>query len=175
MSAFQRGGGFNKRQGPGGPRGGSFGGPRPFNRDAGAGRGERFTATCADCGDTCEVPFRPNGKKPVYCKACFPKHQDEGRGERGFDRRPSAPRFDRSAPRFERRAAQFGAPTQRPAAPVSAPDHRIDTLVRDVSALNAKLDTLAELVRSLSSVHAPVGEPAKKIAKKAAKKIAKKK
>lgn len=174
--AFQRGGGFNKRPGPGGQRGG-FGGPRRFDRNDRGGSGERFTATCADCGNTCEVPFRPNGKKPVYCTACFPKHQDEGRGER-FERRES-PRFERpQQSRFERRAAQFGPPTQRPAAP--AADHRIDALARDVASLNAKLDALTELVRSLaphkpaSPSTAPVAKPAKKTAKKASKKVAKK-
>lgn len=30
-----------------------------------------FKAKCEKCGDACEVPFRPNGSKPVYCKACF--------------------------------------------------------------------------------------------------------
>lgn len=30
-------------------------------------------AICANCGDTCEVPFVPKGKKPVYCKKCFKK------------------------------------------------------------------------------------------------------
>jgi len=28
-------------------------------------------AVCDDCGDDCEVPFRPNGSKPVYCSFCF--------------------------------------------------------------------------------------------------------
>jgi CxxC-x17-CxxC domain-containing protein len=30
-------------------------------------------AICANCGDSCEVPFLPKGKKPVYCKKCFKK------------------------------------------------------------------------------------------------------
>ena len=30
-----------------------------------------FPAVCADCGSRCEVPFRPNGKKPVLCRSCF--------------------------------------------------------------------------------------------------------
>ena len=32
---------------------------------------ERFQATCEQCHQKCEVPFRPNGKKPVYCRDCF--------------------------------------------------------------------------------------------------------
>ena len=30
-------------------------------------------AICADCGAQCEVPFRPTGGKPIYCKNCFRK------------------------------------------------------------------------------------------------------
>ncbi|MFA6314859.1 MAG: CxxC-x17-CxxC domain-containing protein [Candidatus Paceibacterota bacterium] len=32
-----------------------------------------FTTTCAECGKSCEVPFKPNGSRPVYCKECFGK------------------------------------------------------------------------------------------------------
>jgi CxxC-x17-CxxC domain-containing protein len=36
-------------------------------------RGERqmFTTTCSSCGKSAEVPFRPSGDKPVYCRDCF--------------------------------------------------------------------------------------------------------
>jgi CxxC-x17-CxxC domain-containing protein len=32
---------------------------------------EMFSATCASCGREAQVPFRPNGMKPVYCSDCF--------------------------------------------------------------------------------------------------------
>ena len=32
---------------------------------------ETFKTTCARCGKTAEVPFKPTGDKPVYCKDCF--------------------------------------------------------------------------------------------------------
>ena len=32
---------------------------------------EMFEATCANCGRTASVPFRPSGSKPVYCSDCF--------------------------------------------------------------------------------------------------------
>jgi CxxC-x17-CxxC domain-containing protein len=35
------------------------------------GRREMFCATCASCGREAQVPFRPNGMKPVYCSDCF--------------------------------------------------------------------------------------------------------
>ena len=32
---------------------------------------EMHDVTCADCGRTTQVPFRPTGEKPVYCRDCF--------------------------------------------------------------------------------------------------------
>jgi CxxC-x17-CxxC domain-containing protein len=46
-------------------RGGRFGGaPREMHK-----------ATCADCGKECEVPFKPDGSKPVYCRDCYQQHR----------------------------------------------------------------------------------------------------
>ncbi|MEG1528146.1 MAG: zinc-ribbon domain containing protein [Clostridia bacterium] len=32
-----------------------------------------FTATCANCGKECQVPFEPREDRPVYCSECFSK------------------------------------------------------------------------------------------------------
>jgi CxxC-x17-CxxC domain-containing protein len=32
-----------------------------------------FKAVCADCGKDCEVPFKPDGSRQVYCQACWAK------------------------------------------------------------------------------------------------------
>ncbi len=32
-------------------------------------------AICADCNKECEVPFKPTGDRPVYCKECFSKRK----------------------------------------------------------------------------------------------------
>ncbi len=32
-------------------------------------------AVCADCKRECEVPFKPNNDRPVYCKDCFSKRK----------------------------------------------------------------------------------------------------
>jgi len=37
------------------------------------GRREMFSATCSQCGVSCQVPFRPTGEKPVYCSDCYEK------------------------------------------------------------------------------------------------------
>ena len=36
---------------------------------------EMHKATCADCGKECEVPFKPDEDRPVYCRDCFQKHR----------------------------------------------------------------------------------------------------
>ena len=40
---------------------------------------EMYKATCADCKKECEVPFKPSGDRPVYCKDCFSKRKEGGR------------------------------------------------------------------------------------------------
>lgn len=37
---------------------------------------EMHKATCSDCKNECEVPFKPTEGKPVYCQDCFAKHRD---------------------------------------------------------------------------------------------------
>ncbi len=41
---------------------GSYGAPR-----------QMFPTTCAECGESTEVPFQPRGDKPVYCSDCYRK------------------------------------------------------------------------------------------------------
>ncbi len=31
---------------------------------------------CADCSKECEIPFKPSGDRPVYCKECFAKRKE---------------------------------------------------------------------------------------------------
>jgi CxxC-x17-CxxC domain-containing protein len=30
-----------------------------------------YPATCSSCGVQTQVPFQPNGSKPVYCRECY--------------------------------------------------------------------------------------------------------
>jgi CxxC-x17-CxxC domain-containing protein len=68
---------------------------------------EMFEAVCSSCGKTAMVPFRPNGKKPVFCNACFKKNSPANDGDRpgfvkrtdygrrpDFEKRPSAPKYN---------------------------------------------------------------------------------
>nr|WP_092070752.1 zinc-ribbon domain containing protein [Dendrosporobacter quercicolus]NSL48364.1 zinc-ribbon domain containing protein [Dendrosporobacter quercicolus DSM 1736]SDM14517.1 CxxC-x17-CxxC domain-containing protein [Dendrosporobacter quercicolus] len=42
----------------------------------GAVQREMFDAVCADCGIDTQVPFRPSGDRPVYCRQCFSRHHN---------------------------------------------------------------------------------------------------
>ena len=50
--------------------------------DNNSSRPEMHHATCADCGNDCQVPFRPTGDKPVYCSDCFGRNRGESRPQR---------------------------------------------------------------------------------------------
>jgi len=128
----QSGGGFQKRGGFGGGGGGGgrgFGGGGSF----GGGQKEMFNTVCNECGNACEVPFRPNGKKPVFCRDCFRKEEGLGEapryGAREFDDRPRA---------FASRPERPSAPAPRPPAPGN------DEVVRQLKQLNEKMDELLD-------------------------------
>lgn len=46
--------------------------------DRSYGHREMFQAICSNCGNSCEVPFKPTGSKPIYCNNCFKEHGDHG-------------------------------------------------------------------------------------------------
>ncbi|MFA5359019.1 MAG: CxxC-x17-CxxC domain-containing protein [Patescibacteria group bacterium] len=71
-------GNFNRDKRSGGGKRGDFGG----------GRQQMYHAVCSQCGNDCEVPFRPTGDKPVYCNQCFSTQSGKGfnRGSERFNR-----------------------------------------------------------------------------------------
>lgn len=92
--------------------GSSYGGRKSYGsgdsfkrgpREGGFDRPTMHSATCAECGSHCEVPFKPNGKKPILCSNCFKGVNNDGPkrfDSRGGNDRPSfnaAPRQDDSA------------------------------------------------------------------------------
>ncbi|MEM0467472.1 MAG: CxxC-x17-CxxC domain-containing protein [Candidatus Thermoplasmatota archaeon] len=52
-----------------------------MNRNEGRGRGgfgaprEMHKVTCSECGTETEVPFKPDGTRPVYCRDCYQKRK----------------------------------------------------------------------------------------------------
>ena len=121
-----------------GPR--SSSGPRPSGgRDFSKPPLELFEATCASCGTRCEVPFKPSGLKPVYCRDCFRKQENEGPARPAFRRessdRPARPAFQR-----DDSARPMRPPFRRPDA-VAGPV-RDGNLEKELEKINLKLDRI---------------------------------
>ncbi len=201
MNDFKRGGfGGGNRGGFGGgdrggrptsSRGGFGGGDRPrFNnkprfgaRDEGP--KEMFPAKCSECGRSCEVPFRPNGEKPVFCNDCFNAQKESMSGNFAPKPRFEKPRFDRN----DRPQRDFG-PSARPVAPVmdERNNRRIDELKATVAGLSAQMKEVLAIIGNKEAVKvtpvakakeaAPVVKKVaakKAIVKKVTKKVAAKK
>lgn len=121
-----------------------FGGNNKFGggrREGGYERPQMHAAVCDQCGKDCEVPFRPTGQRPVYCKECF-----------GGAKPPGG-----NAP-----ARSF---MPRELAPVAtpAPDKRIDEIRRQMDVLDSKLNRLLQAVEGSSRPNfqtAPKATPA---------------
>ncbi|MEY4744996.1 MAG: hypothetical protein RL272_941 [Candidatus Parcubacteria bacterium] len=108
------GGGFEKR----GRAGGGFGG-KDFAKPS------LFKTTCAECGAPTEVPFRPNGSKPVLCRSCFKK-----------DGGAVSSRQDYSVkPRPFRGPAAGGEDTGRIEGRLTAIETKIDRIIREIEAM----------------------------------------
>lgn len=178
MGNFQGGG---SRGGGGGFRGGDRGGKPSFGgkpRFGGSKGGDRdvqlFKATCSECGKPCEVPFKPSGDKPVYCKDCFNNKRDDN------DSRGGRPSFNDRAPRRDFGDKPKFRSDDRPAykaAPAS------DDTKKIMSEISTKLDKLINAVERMAEAGkaATQKEEVKKVVAKAVdsekpkKKVAKKK
>ncbi len=209
MKNFQPGGLRNRRDDIGGrprgdvnhyapktrPQGGkpayskSFGGDsrstdsRNYNpKDRAPRETKSYPATCSNCGAACDVPFRPDGVKPVLCRDCFAK-------------KGPATNMATSRDRFTQNEQRGHQP-----APIVA-TVEISQISKQLIALEAKVNQILELIKASEKLATTLPElieetlekpkkvvkkatpkpaakkaPAKKVAaKKAVKKIAKKK
>jgi len=72
------------------PRNKTFSRSNDGDRESSGGKGgfELHQATCDKCGRECDVPFKPTGNKPVYCRSCFREinSQETGRKPDNSDR-----------------------------------------------------------------------------------------
>ena len=147
-----RGGSFSGKPRFGEKRSGGFGGGERrksggFGGDRGGrggGSSELFKATCSACHKPCEVPFRPNGDKPVYCSACFNmKSRDEERGSapREYGNRDNT----RSArPEYAKPRREY-AP-QRDEAPRVVKDTGLEDVKRQLVTIESRLNRILDLL-----------------------------
>jgi CxxC-x17-CxxC domain-containing protein len=175
----------------GGFRGGNGGGKPSFkpsfqkkswSNDRGGDRGETVMhkATCSHCGKACEVPFRPTGEKPVYCRDCFNRNRDgeDARPARSFDKgsnfkKSFSKSYEGSSPRPEfARADIKAAPADDTKQKLADISFKLDVLIRTIEKMTESRTAPAETIapEKVKIEKAPVKAPAK-----AVKKVAKKK
>lgn len=119
-----RQGGFKKKE---------WGGGRNDNRET-----VMHQTRCSDCGNSCEVPFKPTNGKPVFCKECF---GDKDQNDNSF----RSPRRDFGAkPQFKR---DFGERNQRNN---SHEHHGHDDLKKEINSLSVKMDRLIQSIENLN-------------------------
>lgn len=157
-------------------------GPRRDDR-GGERKMELFTTTCTTCGKSCEVPFKPDGTKPVLCRDCFAAKNG------GRDNVQSSNRFASNGTQVRKPERSFDTPRVEQKPGLSKEDFA--ALSRHVTALEAKINEILSIVKTTHAAvekpevvaDAPITEVApikkesklKKATKKAAKKVTKKK
>lgn len=194
MNNFKPGGQRNRKEFLGGrPKSDANYGPKkrfesndrgPRRDDRGGERKiELFTTACTTCGKSCEVPFKPDGTKPVLCRDCFAAKNAGGDNARSGNRSASNDFPSRKPER------SFDAPRVERAPGVSREDFA--ALSRHVTALDAKINEILAIVKTahVAVEKTPVAAEAasteevtikkerkpKKAVKKVVKKVAKKK
>jgi CxxC-x17-CxxC domain-containing protein len=141
-----------------------------------------FSAICTNCKRPCEVPFRPDGSKPVLCRDCFANktsgshsnsqdrdyHSKTGSGQRMDGQR----HMSQPAPTID---------TSELLVKLAIVEKKIDELITLVAARNHTPENIPTEPET-NSVIMPAEEPAKKpkkarvtVAKKTTKKTAVKK
>ncbi len=60
-----------------------------FDQNAGGRQMFQGDWECSDCGaKITELPFEPDGSRPIYCRDCHQKQRGDSGGERGGSRGP---------------------------------------------------------------------------------------
>jgi CxxC-x17-CxxC domain-containing protein len=112
-------------------------------------------ATCANCGKACEVPFKPAGDKPVYCKDCF-----GGKGGHSADGG-----FHKKSRSFDATPTWKG--TERPAFVPTSNSQKSEgsgMATKQLEMVNAKLEVLISAVEKLTTAMTKKSEVAEVVA-----------
>jgi CxxC-x17-CxxC domain-containing protein len=99
-----------------------------------------FKTICDTCHKACEVPFKPNGKKPVFCDECFKHMREPAPIEGAYVRRKDKTIFD--TPENFVQPASLSQATNDTASTIMQ-------LKRELSSANAKLDKLIDMFNKL--------------------------
>ncbi len=135
--SFNKGGDFKKK---------SFGGDR--------GEVVMSKATCSECSNVCEVPFKPNGERPVFCSNCFMSKRDGTFNNDRDERKGNVREISRRDSRDEK--PTYSVPTNNNSAEVAE-------MKKQITNLNIKIDSLANAFDKFISEKASTVPTAKKV------------
>lgn len=126
-----------------------FGGNRPVRHP------QMHDATCSSCGKACQLPFKPTGDRPVYCRECFAKN---GAGDGSFQRNDASERL--AFKKFD--APQVAAPRDNQ---LNAINNKLDKILE---LLATKTNTASEeVLPTVEAVAGKIIEKKKRVSKKA--------
>lgn len=155
-SFHNNGGSFHKK---------SFGNDRPT---------VMHQAVCSECGNACEVPFRPTGEKPVYCNNCFSIKRAEGgdqRPRRGFnDRGPKKIFGDRPTPRPNFSATPSNDETKKQLAEISGKLDRLVSIMDKMYSASKPTAAVTPTIKITEAVKPALKAEGKKVLAKTAAK-----
>src|SRR3989337_3413302 len=109
----------------GGSSGGGsrYGGSSRFNRGSdGNRRIEMHNAICGDCGNECEIPFKPKDSRPVYCRECFQNHKPQEPSVSGFNRNDRGSRYSRDSGGSSRYCRDYSSKFEKERTPIHSRD-----------------------------------------------------
>lgn len=126
-------------------------------------------ATCSECGQSCEIPFRPTGDRPVFCSKCFDKQGGGGDRQRKiFSDRKDRSRSD-DGQMHSAVCAKCGKTCQVPFRPTAGKPVYCDDcfkgeggknkgsgeILDQIKQLNVKIDKLIKTLSPETSVEKP--------------------
>lgn len=130
-----------------------FGGAKKFGGRS-DGPKQLYPATCGQCGNACEVPFRPTGGHPVFCRDCFKNQSGESRPK--FGSKPS-----------------FGSREERPAMSSGMSQTQLDSLHHKLDKILMLLDKRDDrqsfVPKAVAVAVEAIAAPKKAVAKKVKK------
>ncbi|MFA5047834.1 MAG: CxxC-x17-CxxC domain-containing protein [Patescibacteria group bacterium] len=150
-----------------------FGGNRGSRDDRDSRRSmTMYQAVCSDCGQRCEVPFKPTGDRPVYCSTCF-GNQAGSTPSRSNGKSFGRPSFN-DRPKFEAVCDKCGRKCEVPFRPTgdkpiycsdcfdkggsTSRTRQTDSSGDQLAAINAKLDRILKVLAGPTGAPTPLAK-----------------
>lgn len=102
----------------------------------------KYRAICSSCHQHCEVPFKPDANKPVFCDKCFQAARVTSNND--YVKRKDKMIFDKDD------SSKDFVSTYSSEVVATPTDAKIIELKREINSVNAKLDKVIDILNKLS-------------------------